>query len=167
MVIPPLLFQVMVGLLLLNLPASQSFIVLSNILNHSLPLAFLTKDVQATTKVYQLTLDGLRDRIPALHHHLTVNLGLPAQLYLEPMFRTLFTSSLALDHVSRVWDVYMFEGDAFLIRTALALFTILEPTLYRARADVLALLGWGSPAVCQVGSEEDFMLAVRRVGKDN
>ena len=157
--------QVMAGLLLLNLPASQSFIVLSNVLNHSLPLAFLTKDLQATTKIYQLTVDGLRNRLPALYHHLTINLGLPAHLYLERMFRTLFANTLGLDHVSRVWDVYVFEADdAFLIRTALALFTVLEPTLYRTRADVLALLGWGSQAVCQVGSEEDFMLAVRRVG---
>ncbi|KAI9884055.1 MAG: hypothetical protein M1823_004169 [Watsoniomyces obsoletus] len=174
------------GLLLLNLPPPQAFLVLSNLLNHSIPLAFHTSDPSGIHQTYTLTLQALAYKFPDLHQHLTSTLKLPPETYLEPMFRTLFTRTLPLDHASRVWDVYVFEGDRFLVRTAVAVLGRLEHTLYGNREEVLGILGWGNKEVdgngigrdirrgsngngnarCNVGDEEEFMLAVRSAGKE-
>lgn len=88
--------------------------------------------------------------------------------------------------------MYVFEGDRFLVRTAVAVLGKLEPTLYGNREEVLGILGWGAstttagdgkerggngkpdgngkgnanPGRCKVGDEEEFMLAVRSAGKE-
>ena len=156
----------MAALLLLNLPIAQSFRVLSNILNHPLPLAFLTNDRGALSQAYDLTLRALQYRFPDLHKRLTCTLQIPHTAYLEPMFRTLFTKNLPLDLVSRVWDVYVFEGDGFLIRTAVAILGKLEGQLYGSRAEVLQKIGWEATSTWEVGGEDEFMLAVRSAGKE-
>lgn len=60
-----------------------------------------------------------RHKLPQLFDHLHM-LGLAPLTYLSPMLKSRFTDLLNLDQVMRVWDVYVFEGDAFLLRTALS-----------------------------------------------
>lgn len=85
------------------------------------------------------------------------------------MFTTLFSLHVPIDIVSRLWDVYAFEGDPFLIRTAVAVMTVLEGRLYGTKEEVMELLGWS--AVCnekrewRLGTEDDFMVKVRSAGK--
>ncbi|KAI9814835.1 MAG: hypothetical protein M1827_003101 [Pycnora praestabilis] len=155
------------ALLLLSLAPVEAFIILANLLNRPLPLAFLTHDAGAISRAYNLTLHALKYKLPNLYHHLTAVLQLPPETYLEPMFRTLFTRSLPIDVVSRVWDVYVFEGDSFLVRTAIGLLGKLEGRLYGSRQDVLGVLGWEAKAgYSSVGGEDEFMLEVRSAGKE-
>ena len=82
------------------------------------------------------------------------------------MFRTLFLSGLGIERGSRVWDVWAFEGDRTLIRTAIAVLAALEGRLYGTREEVLDLLGWGGVrAELDLGDEETFMARVREAGK--
>ncbi|KAI9796317.1 MAG: hypothetical protein M1833_006402 [Piccolia ochrophora] len=154
------------ALLLLNLSTTSTFITLSNLLNRPLPLAFLTSDPGAVSRTYSLTLRALAYKMPHLHNHLTNTLSIPSESYLEPVFRTLFASHLSVDIVSRVWDAYVFEGDALLVRTAVALLGRLEPRLYGSEGEVLGVLGWEAVGPWDVGSEDDFMSAVRSAGKE-
>ncbi|KAH0556615.1 hypothetical protein GP486_005552 [Trichoglossum hirsutum] len=154
--------------LLLNLSPASAFITLANLLNRPLPLAFFTSEPAAITRAYSLLHRALQYKFPHLHTHLTHTLALPASSYLEPMFRSLFTLRLPLDVASRVWDVYVFEGDAFLVRTAVGVLGRLEAKLYGGREEVLRLLGWGSQeqiSCWDVGGEDEFMLRVREAGK--
>lgn len=66
---------------------------------------------------------------------------------------------------SRLWDVYLFEGDAFLVRTAIGVMTALEPQLYGSRDEVVALLGWRA-RVWRLGGEDEFLETVRAAGKE-
>ncbi|KAI9752930.1 MAG: hypothetical protein M4579_005416 [Chaenotheca gracillima] len=154
------------ALLLLNLSPAESFISLSNILNRPLPLAFLTNDPSAIHRAYSITLRALAYKFPALHTHLTTTLNLPPEKYLEPMFSTLFTRNLSIDIASRIWDVYVFEGDAFLVRTAVAILGKLEGRLYGGREEVQRILGWESAAEWDLGHEDAFMMWVRHAGKE-
>ncbi|KAH0538164.1 hypothetical protein FGG08_005222 [Glutinoglossum americanum] len=151
--------------LILNLSPPSSFITLANLLNRPLPLAFYTSEPTAISRAHNLLDRALAYKFPHLRTHLAKTLALPPSSYLDPMLRTLFTLHLPLDVASRVWDVYAFEGDAFLVRTAVGVLGRLEASLYGERDDVLRVLGWGAAGRWDVGGEDEFMLKVREAGK--
>ena len=76
---------------------------------------------------------------------------------------------LSLELASRVWDVMVFDGDAMIIRTCVAILGCLEIGLYGSREDVLGVLGWkgtmGGDHLAEMG-EDAFMDMVRAVGKE-
>jgi len=81
------------------------------------------------------------------------------------------TGGLSVELASRVWDVSVFDGDAMIIRTCVAVLGSLEPGLYGEREDVLRLLGWGG-GMGERGmglgglGEDEFMVLAREVGKE-
>ncbi|KAI9832403.1 MAG: hypothetical protein M1819_004391 [Sarea resinae] len=154
------------ALLLLNLSPSSSFITLANLLNRPVPLAFLTNDPGAINRVYNLTSRALQYKFPSLSNHLSVDLRLPPETYLEPLFRSVFTRNISLDISTRIWDVYVFEGDSFLMRTAVGILGKLEGRLYGSREEVLAVLGWDNKETFDLGSEDEFLTWVRSAGKE-
>ena len=92
------------------------------------------------------------------------------------MLRGLFCAHLGVDEASRLWDVYVFEGDKVLIRAVVGCLIRLEGKLYGSKEEILKVLGWPnvdaatalenpSPRLWDVGTEEDFMTAVREAGK--
>ena len=174
----------------------DTFLALSNLLNRPLPLAFLTGDSVGTEKAYNLTLSLLEKKYPRLHRHLfgsSASPSLPANntdsassshqpalplhltpsSVLEPLMRTLFLSpghqGLGIDIAARVWDVMVFDGDAAIIRTTVAILGALEGRLYGSREEVLSVLGWRGDLDPRgqglLGDEESFMARVRAVGK--
>jgi hypothetical protein len=48
------------------------------------------------------------------------------EMFLLDWILTIYAKSLPLDISSRIWDVYILEGDAFLFRTAVAIFRVLR-----------------------------------------
>ncbi|RPA92074.1 hypothetical protein L873DRAFT_1711374 [Choiromyces venosus 120613-1] len=158
--------HVVAGLLLLNLSPEQSFITLVNLLNRPLPLAFYTQDEGAMSRVYNLFLKAFRYKLPSLYQHIHVILNLPPPMYLEAMFLTLFTLHCPIDIASRIWDIYSFEGDEFLVRTAIAVMTVLESRLYGDAEEVVGLLGWNVKRGWDLGKEDEFMAIVRSAGKE-
>lgn len=80
------------------------------------------------------------------------------------MFLTLFSLHCPVDVTSRLWDVYSFEGDSFLVRTAVAILMMLESKLYGSRNEVLDILGWNA-SVYPLGRDDEFMAFVRSAGK--
>ncbi|KAG9248891.1 hypothetical protein BJ878DRAFT_411774 [Calycina marina] len=153
------------ALLLLNVETpSAAFQCLSNILNRPLPLSFYTSDSGAISKSYNLLLATLERKAPRLHTLLTSShLGLKPDQYLREMFSSLFTACLSLDNATRLWDVMVFEGDAVLVRGAVAYLIAMEGKLFGAT---------NSRNVCEIirsgikdMSEDDWMKALRLAGK--
>nr|OQO19314.1 hypothetical protein B0A51_11620 [Rachicladosporium sp. CCFEE 5018] len=154
------------GLLCLNLRPADAFVALANLLNRPLPLAFLVHDQGAMTSAYEMVLSTLQYKSPNLHAHLTSSaLGLGPEDYLDPLFRCLFAYNLRYEHVARIWDVYVFEGDKALVRSAVAVLCKLEPKLYGSREEVIDLLSWRHERKWDLGSEDEFMKSVREAGK--
>ncbi|KAI9701387.1 MAG: hypothetical protein M1820_006478 [Bogoriella megaspora] len=167
------------ALLLLTLPTPAStFTSLANLLNRPFPLAHLLPDPGALARAHNLVLSTLSYKLPRLHQHLTnPELDLYPEEWIDPMMRSLFCARLGVDEASRLWDVYVFEGDRVLIRAVVGCLIKLEGKLYGTREEILSVLGWpdANPATAgsgkqssrmwDVGSEEDFMVAVREAGK--
>jgi len=100
---------------------------------------------------------------------------------------TLFALYVPMDLVCRLWDVYAFEGDPFIIRAAVAVMGVLESRLYGTKEEVVELLGWGDhekeggaawrssisgkiygvEREWKVGHEDEFMAKVRSAGKQD
>lgn len=114
---------------------------------------------------YSLFLKAFQYKLPSLYNHINNNLAIPPMAYLEPMFLTVFSLHCPVDIASRIWDVYAFEGDSFLVRTAVAVLTQLESKLYGNRQEILDVLGWDAP-VWNLGKEDEFMAVVRAAGKE-
>lgn len=126
---------------------------------------------------YNLILQTLAQKSASLHEHIT---GLPEHdpdLYLDGIFTSLFTEHLALDEAARLWDVYVFEGDAVLVRAAVALLLRREMALLGTGsiAEVRTALEGGSPEEMEEkkkkrvlsgnGEEDRWMRSVREAGK--
>ena len=153
------------------------FISLANLLNRPLPLAHLLPDVGALARAHSLVLSTLSYKRPRLHQHLiNPKLDIHPEEWIDPLLRSLFCARLGVDDVSRLWDVYVFEGDKVLIRAAVGILIRLEGNLYGKRDEILEVLGWPSldlatgidkpsSRLWNVGTEEEFMRAVREAGK--
>jgi hypothetical protein len=103
-----------------------------------------------------------------VHDHITREIPADPEFYLLSIFVTLFTGCLAIDEAARLWDVYVFEGDAVLVRAAVALLMDREMALLAARTvdDVRAALGASKRApVGEGGAEDRWMSLVRDAGK--
>lgn len=163
------------ALMLLNLPdAETAFIALANVLNRPLPLSFYTSDSTAKASAYNLVLQTLGHKSSRLHEHLTKGIeNVDPSLYLDDLFTSVFTSLLAIDEAARLWDVYVFEGDALLVRAAVAVLLNREMDLLGTKTadEVWKVMSKASTetsaprAVGEVGAEDRFMQSVRDAGK--
>lgn len=152
------------GMLCLQLPAADAFVMLANLLNRPLPLAFLVHDQTAMARAYDLVLTTLKYKFPTLHSHLTTHIQ-PDEI-LDPLFRCLFAYNLPPTHVGRLLDLYVFEGDKLLIRAAVAVLGRLEGRLYGSRQEILDVVSWRCEKRWDgIGGEEEFIAAVRDAGK--
>ncbi|KAI0523937.1 hypothetical protein F5B22DRAFT_633988 [Xylaria bambusicola] len=124
------------ALLLLNLDSpATTFIALANVLNRSLPLSFQSHDHGAQSSVYQLVHRTLAAKSPQLYKHLFNDISQEfSDACLNETFTTLFTKHLSLDDCTRLWDVYIFEGDGVLISAAVALLLECEMTILSTRS---------------------------------
>ncbi|PNY23558.1 TBC1 domain family member 14 [Tolypocladium capitatum] len=163
------------ALFLLNLPNPEAaFVALANVLNRPLPLSFYTSDPGAQASAYNLVMQTLSHKSGSLYEHLTKTVqDVEPELYLGSLFTSMFTSYLAIDEAARLWDVYVFEGDALLVRAAVAVLLSREMALLGSKTadEVRAVLSKSETArsstrsVAKIGAEDRFMRSVREAGK--
>lgn len=132
-----------------------------------MPAAFLTANAAAKQRTYDLVLHALEYKIPNLHAHLTLpTLALHPSEYLDRMFQSLFCSQkFGMDIASRIWDIYVFEGDKALVRAAVGTLAKLEGRLYGSREEILDVLGSAVHGRWELGPEDEFVQLVRDIGK--
>ncbi|KAI0854856.1 hypothetical protein F4860DRAFT_73114 [Xylaria cubensis] len=158
------------ALLLLNIDtAASTFIALANVLNRSLPLSFYAGDQGARSSAHQLVSQALAARSPQLHRHLgdPNAMGPDWDTRLNDIFVTLFTQQLSLDDCSRLWDVYVFEGDRILIHAAVALLLEKEiPLLSTQSPTEFQQVLQSNPKPTLQGQDDDaFIMRVQDIGR--
>ncbi|VUC24782.1 unnamed protein product [Clonostachys rosea] len=160
------------ALLLLNLPTPAStFVALANLLNRSLPLSFYTSDAGAQSSAYNFVIQTLAAKSIPLYDHLKGIPDLKPEMYLHPIFTSLFTGQLVIDEASRLFDIYVFEGDNTLIRAVVAFLLTKETKLHGCKTmdDFFSVLSQplagedGATAATQALATEQFIKAVREV----
>jgi hypothetical protein len=149
------------ALLLLNLPAPEAFVVLSNLLNRALPLSFLVLDPNAMHAAFSTTLHALAKKAPSLAQRLEV-LRVEPREYLTDMFASLFCGRLGIEHAARVMDVYVIEGDKIPPRVAVAVMSIVEGHCMEGSAEDVARVLRVKSIDLEV---EDFMSRMYDAGK--
>jgi len=113
------------ALLLLVLSPYDAFSAMCNLLNRKIQLTFYSMDINKIQKYYKLFALLLSKFVPEAGTHLE-KFGVTPELYLIDWILTLYAKSLPLDVATRVWDVYLFEGDSFLFRTGIGLIKLLK-----------------------------------------
>ena len=151
------------ALLLLNLPAPQAFITLSNLLNRPLPLSFLVQESNAMRAAYSTTLHALAKKSHSLSQRLEM-LRVEPRDYLFSMFSSLFCGRLGVEHAARVMDVYAVEGDKIPPRVAVAILCIFEGNCVTSGAVQAAQTLREKTIDLDV---EDFMTRVYEAGKSS
>ncbi|KAI1474099.1 TBC domain-containing protein [Daldinia eschscholtzii] len=156
------------AILLLNLPTpAATFIALANVLNRPLPFSFYASDAGAKTSAFNLLLQTLAKKSPKLHEHLTnQELSIEPDGYLGDIFTSCFTRNFSLDECTRIWDVYVFEGDAVLVRAAVALLLDREASLLSAKttAEVRDIIN-GRSKTDEQEKVDAWMAKIRDAGK--
>lgn len=105
---------------LLNMETLDSFTCLANFINKPFNLAFYITDRSQMYK-YTNTADALIETLlPKIHKHFQ-ECQIEPEHYLVDWFMTVFLKPLPLDVASRVWDLYLLEGEIFLFKVMLAL----------------------------------------------
>ncbi|KAI0175513.1 TBC domain-containing protein [Hypoxylon sp. FL1284] len=156
------------AILLLNLATpTAAFVALANVLNRPLPFSFYASDAGAKASAFNLVLQTLSTKSPRLHQHLTNSeLALDPDVYLGDVFASCFTRHFSLDECTRLWDVYVFEGDTILIRAAVALLLDLEvPVLGAKTSEEVRNVLENRPKADQQEKVEEWMSRIREAGK--
>jgi hypothetical protein len=108
-------------------------------------------------------LSTLKPKSPPLHNHLTsTDLNLSPESYLYDFFTSMGTANLNLDNATRLWDIMVFEGDAVIVRAAVAWLISMEGKLLHAqtRGEILHVTNDSLN-----NGEEAWVKAIRSAGK--
>jgi TBC1 domain family member 14 len=132
------------GMLILNMDKFKAFVCLNKIITSWTLFCFFKADNPQMNRRFQLFRNILHHNCPMICEHIEDE-GITAQMYLLEWFMTLFVKSLNIDVSSRVWDLFILEGEIVLFRVAVALLKMIE-------ADILH------------GTFEDIINAIKSVG---
>lgn len=148
--------QLTAALLLLQVhKPADAFVLLANSFNRIVPLAFQTGEFSTVARTYNHAVSTLAIKFPRLHEYIFGSieeggLGFTAELIFEPMLRTLFCNGMDIDRLCRFWDLWVFENDKALVRTAVAILGCLQSQLFEIQGDVdlrrrniQEMLAWG------------------------
>jgi TBC1 domain family member 14 len=116
------------AILLLNMDASDAFICLANLLNNDYLMACFRMDQLKINRYFKLHQILFQFNMPKLFDHFEEQKVKP-DLYLIDWVFTLFSRSLPLDVVSRVWDVYLRDKEEFLFGASLGLLNLYKDDL--------------------------------------
>ena len=114
------------AMLLLNLDLFDSFLCFVNLLNRPYFQSFYR--FKHMEKYLQLFTDLLRVHLPKLGAHFSA-MSIEANYFALDWFFTIYSKSLPLDLVARVWDLFFRDGESLIFRTALAILAVYEEHL--------------------------------------
>ncbi|KAI8083051.1 rab-GTPase-TBC domain-containing protein, partial [Halteromyces radiatus] len=118
------------GMLLLNMGTNDTFIGLINLIHNSPVLSALYNSDETRVKGYFKIFNVVfAEHMPKLYLHFK-NLSLTPDNYLPDWLMTVFTSVTPLGLSSRLWDIFLLEGDVILFKTGLVVLRYLEPLLW-------------------------------------
>nr|XP_027237732.1 TBC1 domain family member 14-like [Penaeus vannamei] len=114
--------------LLLNMDETDAFIAFSNLLNRPAHMAFFRVDQPVMCAYYNAFEELLAINLPHLAEHLR-NIEVTPDLYILDWLLTVFSRPLPIDAAVRIWDVYLRDGEEFLLRAAIGILKLYETVL--------------------------------------
>ncbi|GAA98640.1 uncharacterized protein L969DRAFT_63337 [Mixia osmundae IAM 14324] len=133
------------AMLLISMPPPEAFVALVNLVNKSCLKSFYAGVSDEIEAYYRIFGTLLADTMPKVYRNFVAHDVRP-NYYLGPWLTTLYTPFLPLDFCTRIFDVFVLEGDSFLFRFALALLQAMEPRLFDPESDALERIFAGTDA---------------------
>lgn len=124
----------------------------------SLNYAILAGHEQTIAANYSSFMKFLRSNFSHLDEHFN-KLDLKPQDYLNNLIAGVFAPQLPIEHAARVMDVFIFEGDSFLLRASLGILKMNEARLYEDADQICSQLD--KPRIPE--GEDEFMTTIREV----
>lgn len=119
---------------------SDVFTCFVNMLLHKSCFVHFFRMKMPEVRIYMSIHDKfMREEMPALHAHFKTH-SVDPDLYMINWVMSLYCSALPLDFVSRIWDIYMLDGDVAIFRAALGILKLLMPQLLSMNFEDIAFL---------------------------
>eukprot|EP01130_Rhizamoeba_saxonica_P010048 TRINITY_DN4110_c0_g1_i2.p1 TRINITY_DN4110_c0_g1~~TRINITY_DN4110_c0_g1_i2.p1 ORF type:complete len:314 (-),score=57.91 TRINITY_DN4110_c0_g1_i2:41-982(-) len=117
------------AMLLLYMEEFPAFQCICSIINKSTMLeSFYAMNMKMMNKYYVVIEEAIEEYLPRLHAHFQ-NLGIIPGLFFLDWCLTVFSKSIPLDISSRIWDIFLIEGDSFIIRASIGILSVFEEHL--------------------------------------
>lgn len=107
----------------------EAFLSLVNLVSKSVLSSFYKEAPQERDAFYRIFDTLLADTMPRVYENFSREQVSPA-LYLDPWLSSCFIRFLPLDLATRLFDVFLLEGDSFLFQVSLVVLEVLEPRLF-------------------------------------
>jgi len=125
-----------VAMILLNIESEyRAFVTACNLFNRDIMKTFYSVNIEKMESFFQIFDKAILEYLPTLHQHLK-KLEIAPILYCLDWIITLYSKSLPINIATRVWDIFLFEGDYSLIHIALGILSLLEKKLLKGDFDV-------------------------------
>jgi len=122
-----------VAMILLNIESEyRAFVTACNLFNRDIMKTFYSVNIEKMESFFQIFDKAILEYLPTLHQHLK-KLEIAPILYCLDWIITLYSKSLPINIATRVWDIFLFEGDYSLIHIALGILSLLEKKIIKRR----------------------------------
>lgn len=119
---------------------ADAFTCFANMLLHKSCFLHFYSMKMPEVRIYLSMHDRLmREEMPTLHAHFQKQ-SVNADLYMINWVMSLYCGALPLDLVTRIWDIYMLDGDVAIFRAALGILKLLQPQLLTMGFEGIAYL---------------------------
>ncbi|CAN8062203.1 unnamed protein product [Agarophyton chilense] len=126
------------AVLLLYMDPFEAFSCFCNMLLHKSCFLHFFRIKMPEVRFYLAVHDKLlHEEMPALYTHFKTY-GINSDLYMINWIMSLYCRALPLDLVTRIWDIYVLDGDVAIFRAALGLLRLFMPRLLRMKFEELA-----------------------------
>ncbi|XP_057340163.1 TBC1 domain family member 12-like [Microplitis mediator] len=117
------------AMLILNMDATDAFICLANLFNNNLyhNTAFTLNEIKINN-YWSIYNELLFRNLPCLHKHF-FDINLTPDFYLLDWLFTIYAKAMPLDVTSRIWDIFVRDGDEFLFKTAIGILILYKNEL--------------------------------------
>lgn len=126
------------AVLLLYMDAYDAFACFANMLLYKSCFLHFFRIKMPEVRCYLVVHERLlADDMPALHAHFRQH-GINADLYMINWVMSLYCRALPLDLVTRIWDLYVLDGDVAIFRAALGILRMFMPKLLKMKFEEMA-----------------------------
>lgn len=126
------------AVLLLYMEPFEAFSCFANMLLHKSCFLHFFKIKMPEVRIYMMVHERLMsEEMPNLYSHFK-QYGIESDLYMINWVMSLYCRALPLDLVTRIWDVYVLDGDVAVFRAALGILRLFMPRLLKMKFEEMA-----------------------------
>lgn len=106
----------------------EAFRAFANLMNRDLLFTFYSFDMERVNVIFHVFMTLMRDRLPKLHG-VFKQTNISCSIFLFEWIVALFSNIFPLETSARLWDSYLYFGDFYLLKVAIAICACLEQHL--------------------------------------